>query len=92
MTALFAEDQFPRNVTYGDGTPIDDSVMDEILNTYWDNCVHHAWQEGDVVMLDNMISAHARNPYKGTRKIIVALAELTRLSELESSVDAIPAD
>ncbi|MNT35177.1 Taurine catabolism dioxygenase TauD, TfdA family [compost metagenome] len=37
--------------------------------------VSFAWQDGDVMMLDNMLIAHARNPFKGPRKVVVAMAE-----------------
>ena len=81
-TLYTSADEYPRNVYYGDGTPIPDAVMAEIERVYWDVSVASPWQEGDVIMLDNMISAHARNPFEGERKIIVALAELTGANEL----------
>lgn len=84
LAALFDEEDYPRNVYYGDGAPIEDSVMEEILNTYWETCVQSPWQEGDVIMLDNMISAHARNPYKGERKITVALGEMIGVEEVKA--------
>lgn len=33
------------------------------------------WQTGDVLMLDNMLTAHAREPFQGPRKVVVAMAE-----------------
>lgn len=82
LESLFEPKDYPRNVYYGDGTPIEDSVMEEILNVYWDTSVSFRWQEGDAIMVDNMITAHARNPYKGKRKIVVALAEMISAKEL----------
>jgi alpha-ketoglutarate-dependent taurine dioxygenase len=37
--------------------------------------VSFAWQRGDILMLDNMLVAHGRNPYASPRKILVAMAE-----------------
>jgi alpha-ketoglutarate-dependent taurine dioxygenase len=37
--------------------------------------VSFRWQAGDVLMLDNMLAAHARAPFKGPRKVVVAMAE-----------------
>lgn len=86
LKALYASaDEYPRNVYYGDGTAIPDAVMAEIERVYWDTSVAAPWQEGDVIMLDNMISAHARNPFQGERKIIVALAELTTMKDLAAA-------
>jgi alpha-ketoglutarate-dependent taurine dioxygenase len=83
--SLFKPEEYPRNVYYGDGSPIEDSVMEEILRVYWDSSVSFPWQQGDILMLDNMLTAHARNPFKGERKIVVAMAELMTLNELSNA-------
>jgi hypothetical protein len=36
-------------------------------------------------MLDNMLVAHARKPYRGPRKIVVAMGEMIRASDLPAS-------
>jgi alpha-ketoglutarate-dependent taurine dioxygenase len=82
LEALFSPDEYPRNVSYGDGSPIEDAVMDEILRVYWENASRFLWRRGDIVLLDNMLVAHARNPYQGERKITVAMAEMMALNEL----------
>jgi hypothetical protein len=46
--------------------------------------VRFTWRQGDVVMLDNMLVAHARDPYEGERKIVVAMAEMIDRSMLEA--------
>jgi amino acid adenylation domain-containing protein/non-ribosomal peptide synthase protein (TIGR01720 family)/FkbM family methyltransferase len=76
VSALFKEEDFPRNVYYGDGTPIEDSLVGEIRDLYWRTSVSFPWQEGDVLMLDNMLTAHARKPFDGERKIVVAMGEM----------------
>jgi hypothetical protein len=76
ISALFEEEDFPRNVYYGDGSPIEDSLVAEIRDLYWRTSVAFPWQEGDVLMLDNMLTAHARNPFAGERKIVVAMGEM----------------
>jgi alpha-ketoglutarate-dependent taurine dioxygenase len=82
MLSLFKREDLPRNVCYGDGSPIEDSVMQEISKVYWETAVSFPWQEGDILMLDNMLTAHARNPFKGERKIVVALAELVAATDV----------
>jgi len=69
------EEDLPRNVYYGDGSPIEDEVLDEIRAVLEDCKISFLWQEGDVMMLDNMLAAHARAPFEGPRKVIVAMAE-----------------
>jgi non-ribosomal peptide synthase protein (TIGR01720 family) len=82
MSKLFAEEDYPRNVYYGDGTPIEDSVVEEICAVYWKHSVAFPWQAGDVLMVDNMLTAHGRNPFGGARKIVVAMGEMISAEEL----------
>ncbi len=77
MLSLFSEEDFPRQVYYGDGAPIENSVVEEIRELYWQTAVKFPWQEGDVLAVDNMLVAHARMPFKGRRKILVAMGEMT---------------
>ena len=73
----------PRHVFYGDGTPLEDSVLDAIRGVLAEEAVKFPWQPGDIVMLDNMLAAHAREPFDGERKIVVSLAEPYSLAELK---------
>jgi amino acid adenylation domain-containing protein len=75
MLALFGEENLSYNTYYGDGTPIEDSVVAEIREAYRQETKSFAWQHGDILMLDNMLVAHGRNPFVGPRKILVAMGE-----------------
>lgn len=68
-------ENIPRNVLFADGSPIPDELFAEIREVLAENTVIFPWQTGDVLMLDNMLVAHARSPFKGPRKVIVAMAE-----------------
>lgn len=76
LKTLFDERDLPRNCHYGDGSLIEDSVMHEICSVYQDLEVAFPWRAGDIMMLDNMLVAHARNPFVGERKLCVALGEM----------------
>ncbi|MCT7952163.1 amino acid adenylation domain-containing protein [Ancylothrix sp. C2] len=82
LLSVFGEENLPRNVYYGDGTPIEDSVMEEIQQIYAQVAVSFPWQAGDIIMLDNMLAAHSRNPFTGPRKIVVAMGEMIAESEV----------
>ncbi len=84
MSALFSEDRMPRNVYFGDGTPIDDSIVRDLLALTWELSVAAPWQQGDVMAVDNMLVAHARNPFRGERKIAVAMGRMVGLEEVAS--------
>ena len=75
LLAKFKEEGLPRNSYYGDGSPLEDAVLDEIRAAYAKAEVAFPWQRGDVIMIDNMLVSHGRRPFKGPRKTLVAMAE-----------------
>lgn len=68
------EPDLPRNVYYGDGSPLEAAALDEIRQVYREEALRTPWETGDVLMLDNMLMAHGRDPFKGPRKVVVAMA------------------
>lgn len=72
----------PRHVTFGDGSPIPDAAMDLIGAAYEACAVRFDWRRGDVVMLDNMLAAHARDPYEEPRKVVVAMGAMFDRADL----------
>jgi amino acid adenylation domain-containing protein len=76
LLAIFQEEDFPRSCYFGDGSIIPDATMAKICNVYQQLEVCFPWQKGDVIMLDNILTAHARNAYNGTRKILVAMGDM----------------
>jgi alpha-ketoglutarate-dependent taurine dioxygenase len=71
-------DNVPRNVFYGDGAPLEADALAEIRAVLDDERITFPWLTGDVLMLDNMLSAHARDPFEGPRKVVVAMAQSYR--------------
>jgi alpha-ketoglutarate-dependent taurine dioxygenase len=75
LTAEFADDDLPRNVFFGDGTPIASEALDHVRQTYERSAIPVQWSKGDVLMLDNITVAHGRQPFTGSRRILVAMAD-----------------
>jgi alpha-ketoglutarate-dependent taurine dioxygenase len=73
MLDLFGQDGLPRYACYGDGTPIADSDLATIREAYQAGMVDVAWEQGDVLVLDNMLVAHGRRPYAPPRRVLVAM-------------------
>ncbi|HSK76265.1 MAG TPA: TauD/TfdA family dioxygenase, partial [Thermoanaerobaculia bacterium] len=71
----FGEDDLPNNTYYGDGSPIEPEVVEHLRRAYLDEMTEFPWDRGDVLLIDNMLTAHARNPFTGPRKIAVAMAD-----------------
>lgn len=83
LLSMFGLERMPRHVFYGDGTPIEDEVMQRIGDLYEACAVRFDWQKGDAILLDNMLVAHARDPFEGPRKIVVAMGDMFDRSALE---------
>ena len=83
MLSLFGEENLPRHVYYGDGSSIENSVVAEILAICREIQMSFSWQQGDVLMLDNILTSHGRNPYVGSRKIVVAMGDMISNQEIE---------
>jgi len=69
------EDDLPNNTYYGDGSPIEPSVMEHLREAYRQETVSFSWQRGDILLLDNMLTAHSRSSFIGPRKVVVAMAD-----------------
>ena len=80
LVSVFGKDNLPRNVYYGDSSPLEPEEIAAINQAYQQASISFPWQKGDVLMLDNLLTAHSRNPYKGERKIVVAMGEMIDLS------------
>lgn len=76
LLALFDLEDLPRNVYYGDGSTIPDDVMMHVDDVYQHACVRVPWERGDMLVLDNMATAHARDPFEGARQIVVAMGKM----------------
>jgi alpha-ketoglutarate-dependent taurine dioxygenase len=74
LLELLGEDNLPRNTYYGDGTAIDPEVLSVIRNVYERTKFSFAWRSNDLLLLDNMLFTHGREPYEGQRKVLVGMA------------------
>jgi alpha-ketoglutarate-dependent taurine dioxygenase len=75
----FGRDGLPYDTAYGDGAPIAPEVVRTINDTYERLSVREPWQDGDLLILDNLHTAHSREPYRGARDVAVAFAEPVRV-------------
>lgn len=75
LLAQFDEMDLPTNSYYGDGTPIEAPVLDHLREVYETETVAFSWLQGDILLLDNMLTAHGRASYRGERKILTGMAD-----------------
>jgi alpha-ketoglutarate-dependent taurine dioxygenase len=68
------EAELPRNVYYGDGAALEEQSLAAVRRAYDELSVSFPWHAGDVLMVDNLLVAHGREPFRGDRKVVVAMA------------------
>ncbi|MEV4739348.1 TauD/TfdA family dioxygenase [Streptomyces sp. NPDC049555] len=79
LVAMYGEDGLPFDTAYGDGTPVPEDVVETINAAYRAATRREPWQRGDVLLVDNLRTAHSREPYTGDREIAVVLGDPVRL-------------
>jgi alpha-ketoglutarate-dependent taurine dioxygenase len=75
LLGIFGEDGLPTNTYYGDGGKIGDDVVAHLRACYRAATRRFDWRQGDLLVIDNMLTAHGREPFTGPRRIAVAMAE-----------------
>ncbi|EWM10355.1 SyrP protein [Kutzneria sp. 744] len=76
----YGPDGLPFNTAHGDGTPITAETVETINAAYAEVAVSEPWRDGDVLLVDNVRTAHSRTPYEGDREIVVILGDPVRLA------------
>jgi alpha-ketoglutarate-dependent taurine dioxygenase len=64
---------FRLNARFGDGTEIPLEMLESIRAVVSEETVPHRWMKGDIIVVDNILSAHGRLPFSGERKIVLAM-------------------
>jgi len=78
LASLGPEEDFPRHVAFGDGSPIPEGVVEEVARALESSAVEAPWEKGDVLLVDNVLAAHGRRAFEGERKIVVAMGAMEK--------------
>lgn len=75
MLALYRgrEELLPQDARFGDGSAIPIEELTAIRDVTRQQLVRFPWRRGDVLMVDNMLVSHGRMPFRGPRKVLVAM-------------------
>jgi alpha-ketoglutarate-dependent taurine dioxygenase len=87
LVDVYGEDGLPFNTCYGNGDPIGEDVVRLINDTYEASTAREPWQAGDLLLVDNIRTAHAREPFEGPREVLVALADPVRLADCAPAIE-----
>jgi len=74
LAELFPTDDLPTHTYFGDGAAIPDDVIEHLKDCYAAARFRFDYLSGDVLIIDNMLVAHGREPYRGDRRVMVSMA------------------
>ncbi|MEE1929011.1 TauD/TfdA family dioxygenase [Streptomyces sp. TRM 70351] len=82
----FGSDGLPFNTGLGDGAPLTREEAETLNAAYEAATVRERWQAGDVMLVDNISTSHGRDPFRGDRRIAVAMGDPVRVTDCRPSV------
>src|SRR2546426_7444318 len=80
LVDVYGADGLPFNTSFGNSDPIGADVVQVINEVYEAHTVRERWQAGDLLVVDNIRTAHGRESFEGPREVVVALADAVRVA------------
>jgi alpha-ketoglutarate-dependent taurine dioxygenase len=87
LVDVYGADGLPFTTCFGNGDPIGADVVQVINETYEASTLREPWQAGDLLIVDNVRTAHGREPFEGPREVLVALADPVHLADCSPATE-----
>ncbi len=87
LVDVYGEDGLPFNTRFGNGDPISADIVQTINETYEAHTVCERWEAGDLLLVDNIRTAHARESFAGPREVVVAMADAVHLAVCSPKIE-----
>ncbi|SBW22643.1 SyrP-like protein [Candidatus Protofrankia californiensis] len=87
LVDVYGADGLPFNTRFGNGDSIGEDVVQLLNEVYEANTAREPWQAGDLMLVDNVRTAHSREPFEGPREVLVGMADAVRLAGCSPSVE-----
>lgn len=84
LVDVYGREALPFNTAYGNGDPIGEDVIQLLNDVYEANTVRQPWLRGDLMIVDNIRTAHSREAYEGDREILVAMGDAMPMAPLRT--------
>ncbi|WP_433288980.1 TauD/TfdA family dioxygenase [Pseudonocardia sp. CA-142604] len=82
LVDVYGADGLPFNTRFGNGDPISQDVVELLTGIYDAHTAREPWQAGDLMLVDNIRSAHSREAFEGPREVLVGMADAVRLVDV----------
>jgi alpha-ketoglutarate-dependent taurine dioxygenase len=87
LVDVYGADGLPFNTRFANGDAIGEDIVQVLNQVYEANTAREPWQAGDLMLVDNVRTAHAREPFKGQREVLVAMANVTHLADCSPTIE-----
>lgn len=87
LVDIYGEDGLPFDTHFGDGAPIGPDIVQSINEVYETNTVRERWQPGDLLLVDNIRTAHGRERFSGPREVLVGMADALNLADCLPAIE-----
>jgi alpha-ketoglutarate-dependent taurine dioxygenase len=87
LVEVYGEDGLPFNTRFGGGDPIGEDVVELLNEINESNTVREPWQAGDLLLVDNIRTAHSREAYTGPREVLVGMADAVHLADCSPTIE-----
>src|ERR1700729_402271 len=87
LVDIYGADGLPFTTRFGNGDPIGEDAVQLINETYEAQTVREPWQAGDLMLVDNVRTAHSREPFEGPRDVLAAMAGPVRLADCSPTIE-----
>jgi len=87
LVDVYGADGLPFNTRFGNGEAIGADIVQAINDVYEAHTVREPWQPGDLMLVDNVSTAHGRERFEGAREVLVAMADAAQLADCSPTID-----
>jgi alpha-ketoglutarate-dependent taurine dioxygenase len=87
LVDVYGADGLPFNTRFGGGDPIGEDVVQLLNEVYEAHTTREPWEPGDLMLVDNVRTAHSREPFEGPREVLVAMGGPVRLADCAPTVE-----
>jgi alpha-ketoglutarate-dependent taurine dioxygenase len=88
LVDVYGPDGLPFNTRVGNGDPVGEDVVALLNEVYEARTAREPWQSGDLMLVDNVRTAHSREAYEGPREVLVGMADPVRVADWSATAGA----
>jgi hypothetical protein len=87
LVAVYGEDGLPFTTRFGNGDAIGADVVQLINEVYEAHTAREGWQAGDLMLVDNVRTAHGKEAFEGPREVVVAMADAVHMADCSPTIE-----